>query len=107
MKTFTLFKRDHAGKQIPAADLPHHRERSWFFKFEFRAKSFVRALETTDATIAQQRARLKFNEIRDAIIKGEYERLDATKTRHTVHATLGELLAAYRASPVKANATTR
>lgn len=107
MKTFTLFKRDATGKQIPADQLAQHRERPYHFKFEFRGKPYVRCLETTDAAEAQRRARLKFTEITQAVIAGEYERLDATKTRHTVHATLGELLAAYRTSPVKANPTTR
>lgn len=107
MKTFTLYKRDAAGKQIPTAQLAAHRERPFHFRFEFRGQVYKRALETTDAAIAQQRARLKFTEIKDAIIKGEYERLDGTKTRHVIHATLGELIAAYRTSPVKAAASTR
>lgn len=107
MKTFTLHKRGADGKQIPVAQLPQHRERPWHFRFEFRGVSYSRCLETTDAAIAQQRARLKYAEIKNAIIAGEYDRLDATKTRHVQHATLGELLAAYRASPVKANPKTR
>jgi len=107
MKTFSLYKRGSTGKSLPAGELPSHRDRPWHYKFTFRGKAYSRALETADATEAQRRARLKHTEITQAIIRGEYDRLDATKTRHVVHASLGELLAAYRASPVRANPRTR
>jgi len=107
MKQFSLFKRAADGSPIPAAALPAHRERPWHYKFTFRGKSYTRTLETPEATEAQRRARLKYTEITTAVIRGEYERLDATKTRHVQHATLGELLAAYRQSPVKAAPKTR
>lgn len=99
MKLFTLYKRSATGAQIPTTELPAHRERPWHFKFEFRGQKYNRALETADADEAQKRARAKYHEIKDAIIRGEYERLDATKTRHPIHATLGELMALYQRAP--------
>jgi len=95
MKTFTLFKRSD------------QRDAPYYFKFTFRGKTWLRCLQTNDAAIAQQRARALHKEITESIITGQFERLDATKTRHTVHATLAELIAAYRQSPVDAAQKTR
>jgi len=106
MKSFTLFKRDANGDFMPAT-AAGYRDRPWHFRFEYRGRTYSRTLETTDATEAQRRARLKWNEIRNAIQTGEFDRLDATKTRHPIHATLAELHAAYRTAPVRATAQTR
>jgi integrase len=106
MKTFTLFKRDQAGHQM-AKDAIGFRDRPWYAKFCFRGVNYLRCLQTTDSGIAQARARALYKEITDAIIRGQYDRLDGTKTRHAVIATLGELIAAYRRSPVDAKYGTR
>lgn len=106
MKTFTLYKRAADSSRL-AADADGFRDRPYYFTFQFRSQAHTRCLETNDATEAQRRARLKATEIRNAIIAGEYDRLDGTKTRHAVHATLGDLFSAYRTSPVIASGKTR
>lgn len=109
MKTYTLFKRGADGKPM-AADTGGFRERPWHFVFKFRGARYARCLDTPDATNAQKVARMKAEAIKAAVIAGEMDRLDATKTRHAapaVEPTLGELYAAYDACPATANARTR
>ena len=85
---------------VPAGNLPPsadgYRDRSYYTKFEFRGKTYLRCLETTDATEAQRRARLKHREITSAVVAGEYDRIDATKLRQRSTLTLGEILPLYR-----------
>ena len=47
MKTFTLFRRDAEGRAIPTSQLPQHRDRPWYFRFEFRERTYTRCLGST------------------------------------------------------------
>jgi integrase len=112
MKSFSLFKRGPDGKAVCPAKFNLQpstvwRDRHWHFKFTFRRRVYTRCLQTNDAAIAQARARALHKEITEAVIAGQFERLDGTKIRHAVCATLGELLSAYRQSPVDASRKTR
>jgi integrase len=109
MKNYTLHKRGTDGKVL-SPDAEGFRERPWHFRFKFRGQSYYRCLDTADATEAQKVARKKADAIRAAVISGELDRLDDTKTRHAapvVEPTLGELYAAYNACPVAAKPVTR
>src|SRR5947208_2373620 len=68
MKTFKLWK------LVPVGD-PRHDGASWYFKFEFRGKSYKRCLDTANADDAQRNARAKFNSIVKAVQLEEYEDL--------------------------------
>jgi integrase len=92
---FSLFKR-------PDRDSDHY-----YFRFSFRGKSYTRCLETADAKDAQARAKLKYGEITEAVRKGEFDRIDNTKTRHESTGTLEQLIEAYKVSPSDASAATR
>jgi integrase len=109
MKTYTLYKRGTDGKVL-SPDAEGFRERPWHFNFKFRGERYARCLDTADATEAQKSARKKADAIRAAVISGELDRLDDTKTRHAapvVEPTLGELYAAYDACPATAKTKTR
>jgi integrase len=109
MKNYTLYKRGTDGKPLPA-DAAGWRERPWHFRFKFRGQPYTRCLDTADADAAQKIARKKADAIRAAVISGELDRLEDTKTRHAapvVEPTLGELYAAYLTCPVVAKEKTR
>lgn len=106
MKTFRLFKRDDTGRELPA-DAPGYRDRHFYFKFTFRKKCYCRCLETNEAELAQKSARAKAKEIKDAALRGDIGRLDATKQRATTVATVRQLLAVYDAAAVDAEAPAR
>lgn len=98
MKTFTLFKRDAAGRPIPA-DSPAHRDEPLYFKFDFRKKRHTRCLGTNDARLAQQLARRMRQEIIEGIIREDAAALAATKLRQSQPpkvSTLGQIFIAYR-----------
>ncbi len=106
MKTFRLYKRDNAGKEM-SPDADGYRDRPFHFKFEFRGQQYPRCLDTNDAKLALTYARAKYKEITEAAIRGEHQRISATKTRQAVAATLGELLDSYADAPVDAVEFTR
>ena len=107
MKTkFRLYKRSDNGQEMP----PHavgYKEQSYYFRFTFRGKAYPRCLETTDATEAQRRARIKYQQITEAVTRGQLANLEASKMRQTVVGTVAQLAAAYRTSPSEAGTTTR
>lgn len=103
---FRLFKREPGGRDLdPSA--PGYKERPYYFRFSFRGKSYVRCLETADASMAQGRARRKFAEIKEAAIQGHYDRLDRTKLRAVSPATVDDLVEAYKTCPVDAEERAR
>jgi integrase len=87
MKTFALHKRSET------------RDAPWYFKFAFRGVVYPRCLQTNDASIAQQRARLLHKEITEAIIAGQFERLDGTRMRNVGYSSWAEVEAAYLRYP--------
>jgi integrase len=106
-KGYRLFKRDASNTRELSPEEPGWRDRPYFFKFQFRGKTYPRCLETTDSVEAQKRARLKAHEIKDAIVRGEFDRLKHTKMRTAVVATVKEILEAYDVAPGDASESTR
>lgn len=106
MKIFRLFKRGDDGREL-SPEAPGYRERDYYYKFMFRGERYVRCLETNDAETALSRAKLKRKEITEAVIRGEYKRLDQTKIRQADHTSLETLYSAYRSGPSEASADTR
>lgn len=101
-----LFKRYDDGREMPAAALGH-KERPYYFRFQYRGIRYTRCLETNDAIEAQKRARAKYSEIVAAISAGAYKRLDATRLRSVESATLEQLYSEYKAGPAEAGSEAR
>jgi len=107
MKTkFRLYKRMDDGKEM-APTAAGYKEQSYYFRFTFRGKSYPRCLETTDATEAQRRARIKYQQITEAVTRGQLAHLEASKMRQSAVGTIAQLEAAYLLSPSEAGSTTR
>lgn len=105
-KGFRLFKRDDAGRELASSQVGY-KERPYYFRFTFRGKSYSRCLETNDAAGAQSHARRKALEIKESVIKGDYDRLDQTKLRARTSATIDDIAEAYKTCPVDAEAEAR
>lgn len=105
-KGFRLFKLDGNSSQL-SPETPGWRELPYSFRFQFRGKSYVRRLETNDAAEAQTRARALAREIKEAVVRGEYDRVSATKLRAPVAATILQICTAYEESPGDASPSTR
>jgi integrase len=97
MKTdnFRLFKRQD------------ERDAPYYFAFEYKRRRFTRCLETNNISEAQRRARLRFKEIVGALQQEDYPTLERLKLRATTTATVGQVITAYRTSPVDASADSR
>lgn len=105
-KGYRLFKRDlQCCEMQPSAE--GWRDRPYFFRFQFRGKSYVRCLETTDAVEAQKRARFKAKQIKEAIIRGEYGDLPHLRSAVTYKATVAQVCNAYVISAGDASERTR
>ena len=93
MKTFRLFKESSDN---------------YYFTFTFKGERYKRCLETPLADEAQRRARLRYNEITQAILREDYPTVAATRLRSAAAPkpvdTLYEL---YRQAPVDAGPHTR
>jgi integrase len=94
-------------KRVGAREIPQYlkdgsrnpevpRDPPWYFKFEFRAKTYPRCLETNDAGQAQARAKKIADAIKSAIIRQSDSELLATRTRQPQTSSVGELLAVYQ-----------
>ena len=79
----------------------------YYFEFTFRSRRYLRCLDTADAAECQRRAKAKYSEITEAIIREEFERIDATKTRRVAVGTIAELIEAYKSGPSDASEGTR
>jgi integrase len=87
-RKYRLFKRGDNGD-------PAFRDRPYYFRFACHGKRYQRCLETNDAVEAQRRARLKAQEIKDALARSDYKRLERTKLRQTIVHTVGQVLDCY------------
>jgi len=103
---FRLFKRADNGS-ILAQDAPGWRERDYYFQVQCRGQRFLRCLGTNDAVKAQNLARAKAREIKEAFLREDLARLNGTKIRVASVATGKQLIAAYEACAVDAGEKTR
>jgi integrase len=105
-KGVTLYKRDDRGGRLSPTD-PGWKARDYYFRFQYQGQIFIRCLQTNDAEKAQKYARAKMAEIKNAIVKGEYDRLAGTSLRAPAASKVSELIKHYTEAPGDASETTR
>ena len=105
-KGYRLYKRRDDGTEMKEGE-PGYRERHYYFRFEYRGKRYPRCLETNDAEKAQARAKKIAAEIKAAVQADDMKRLDGTRLRQPVTATVGELITSYLTSAGDADPGTR
>jgi integrase len=79
----------------------------YYVRFVLRGRRYVRCLNTADLVLARKAARTVRKQIADALVRGDMDAIEGTKSRHTVSITVAKLLEHYAAAPLTAGSRTR